>query len=43
MAVASDASELRVRRLAPGEVAPKDSTVALLVAFEPGAPPVPER
>jgi hypothetical protein len=43
MAVASDASELRVRRLAPGEVAPKDSTVALLVAFEPGASPVPER
>jgi hypothetical protein len=43
MAVASDASELRVRRLAEGEVAPKDSTVALLVAFEPGASPVPER
>jgi hypothetical protein len=34
-------NELRVRKLAPGEVAPEDSTVALLVAFEPGAPPVP--
>jgi hypothetical protein len=40
-AVASDASELRVRRLAEGEVAPKDSTVALLVAFEPGGSPLP--
>ena len=35
-------NELRVRKLAPGEVAPKDSTVAILVAFEPGVPPVPE-
>ena len=40
-AVASDASELRVRRLAAGEVAPKDATVALLVAFEQGGSPVP--
>jgi hypothetical protein len=35
-------NELRVKKLAPGEVAPKDSTVAILVAFEPGASPVPE-
>lgn len=42
--IAVDApNELRVKKLAPGEVAPKDSTVALLVAFEPGAPPVPEQ
>ncbi|HVU04913.1 MAG TPA: hypothetical protein VHE30_24350 [Polyangiaceae bacterium] len=33
--------ELRLLRLAPGEVAPADSTVALLVAFEPGESPVP--
>jgi hypothetical protein len=40
--IAVDSSnELRVRRLAPGEVAPEEATVALLVAFEPGAPPVP--
>ena len=34
-------TELTVRRLAPGEVAPKNSTVALLVAFEPGVSPIP--
>lgn len=33
-------TELRVVRLAPGEVAPEHSTVALLVAFEPGVSPV---
>jgi hypothetical protein len=37
-----DPRELRVRRLSEGEVAPKDSTVALLVAFEPGISPVPK-
>jgi hypothetical protein len=32
--------DLRIRVLAPGEVAPKDSTVALLVALATGASPV---
>lgn len=41
IAVGGDSKELRVRRLSDGEVAPKDSTVALLVAFEPGVSPVP--
>ncbi len=41
MAVAPGARELRVRRLSEGEVAPKDATVALLVAFEPGGSPIP--
>jgi hypothetical protein len=35
--------DLLVRRLGRGEVAPKDSTVALLVAFEPGTSPLPAR
>jgi hypothetical protein len=34
-------TELLVRRLAPGEVAPENATVAILVAFEAGASPVP--
>ena len=37
---AANGRDLSVRRLADGEVAPKDSTVALLVAFEPGLSPV---
>jgi hypothetical protein len=42
IAAGGDPKELRVRRLSDGEVAPKDSTVALLVAFEPGVSPVPK-
>jgi hypothetical protein len=38
--VSADAREMTVRRLGAGEVAPKDATVALLVAFEPGVSPV---
>jgi hypothetical protein len=36
-------TELLVRRLSPGEVAPENATVAILVAFEAGASPVPSR
>jgi len=36
-------NELNVRILAPGEFAPQDATVGLLVAFEPGVSPVPGR
>jgi hypothetical protein len=36
-------TELLVRRLSPGEVAPENATVALLVAFEPGVSPVPSK
>jgi hypothetical protein len=36
-------NELAVRVLSPGEVAPKNATVSLLVAFEPGVSPIPAR
>lgn len=36
-------SDLKVRKLRPGEVAPRGGTVAILVALEPGASPVPEK
>jgi hypothetical protein len=35
--------EFMVRALKPGEVAPKDSTVGLLVSFEPGVSPLPKK
>jgi hypothetical protein len=34
-------TDMLVRRLSPGEIAPENATVALLVAFEPGVSPVP--
>ncbi len=36
-------TDLLVRRLSPGEVAPENATVAILVAFEAGASPVPSK
>jgi hypothetical protein len=39
----TSAGELNVKILTPGEVAPQNATVALLVAFEPGVSPVPGR
>ena len=41
--LATGAEELNVKILSPGEVAPQNATVALLVAFEPGVSPVPGR
>lgn len=41
--LAAGAAELNVKILSPGEVAPQNATVALLVAFEPGVSPVPGR
>jgi len=39
----STPNELQVRHLSPGEVAPRDASVALLVALAPGASPLPGR
>ena len=36
-------TDMLVRRLSPGEVAPENATVAILVAFEAGASPVPSK
>jgi hypothetical protein len=41
--LAAGANEVNVKILSPGEVAPQNATVALLVAFEPGVSPVPGR
>lgn len=41
--LASGGDEVNVKILNPGEVAPQNATVALLVAFEPGVSPVPGR
>jgi hypothetical protein len=37
----ADPKELRVSVLGPGQVAPREAVVSLLVALEPGASPVP--
>jgi hypothetical protein len=37
----SDPNELRVTLLSAGQVAPKEATVSLLVALEPGISPIP--
>lgn len=39
----ADSGGLSVKLLAPGEFAPQNATVALLVAFEPGVSPIPGR
>jgi hypothetical protein len=41
--LAAGPEDVTVKILAPGEFAPKDATVALLVAFEPGVSPIPGR
>jgi hypothetical protein len=41
--LAASTDEVQVKILSPGEVAPQNATVALLVAFEPGVSPVPGR
>ena len=41
--MAGDGEQFVVRALKPGEVASKDSTVGLLVSFEPGVSPLPKQ